>query len=259
MFGRHRSYTSLLFAALPDSEAGGPPAGGGAPPPDAAPPGAPTPGAPKPPAPKPPAPPPPEVPPTIDLESPVVKELLRKHGEEAASKAAAAARLAALEEAKAAAEEEKRVAAMDAETRAKHDREQLKQEAATAKGDKTRAENAAAAASREASIFRQISLSGLVPQDDDVAAMVAAAAPKDIVPGDLSWLTKLAASKPYLFKSTEVTPGTASPAEIVGAGKTTAPPASPAAPPPPGGITNAHDLTDEQWEALKKKRGLRAV
>jgi hypothetical protein len=258
MFGRHRSYTSLLFAALPDSEAGGPPSGGGAPPPEAAPPGAPAPGAPKPAAPKP-AAPPPEVPPTIDMESPVIKELLRKHGEEAASKAAAAARLAALEEAKAVAEEEKRVAALSAEERIKHEAAQLKQEAATAKGDKTRAENAAAAAAREASIFRQISLSGLVPQDDDVAAMVAAAAPKDIVPGDISWLTKLAASKPYLFKSGEVTPGTASPAEIVGAGKTTAPPASPAAAPPPGGTTNAHELSDEAWAELKKKRGLRAV
>lgn len=263
LFGLRRS---ILFAPLPAEDAGAPAGGGaalGSPAPGsapvgsaaagaAAPAGAPAGGA------APASPPkPPEVPPTVDLESPAIKELLRKHGEAEAAKAATAARLAALAEASAAAEEEKRVAAMDAETRAKHDREQLKQEAATAKGDKTKAENAAAAAAREAAIFRQISISGLVPQDDDVAAMIAAAAPKDLVPGDTGWLVKLATEKPYLFKSTEVRPGTATPAEIVGAGRTTAPAASPAAAAPASRVTDSYKLTDAEWDERKKKLGLR--
>lgn len=203
---------------------------------------------------------PPEIPPTVDLESPAFKEALRKHGEAEAAKAAAAARLAALTEAKEAAEEEKRVAALSAEERARHERDLLKSEATAAKGAATKAENQAAAAAREAAIFRQLATAGMVPQDDDVAAMIAASAPATIVPGDTGWLTKLAAAKPYLFKAPpEPKPGTASPAEIVGAGKSTAPAAAAAPATNPGGKVDAYSLNDEQWKARQRELGLKVV
>jgi colicin import membrane protein len=193
------------------------------------------------------------VPPTVDLESPAIKQLIAA----ATAKAASEARLQALTEAKEAAEEAKRVAAMDAETRAKHEQELLKQEAATAKGAATKAENAVAAAAREAAIFRQLALTGLVPHDEELAAMIAAAAPATLVPGDTAWISKLAAARPYLFKATEQTPGTASPAEILAAGRTNAPPA-PAAPAAPNAPRpNAHELTDEAWLKRKQEIGIR--
>ena len=246
MFGRRFRF---LFAPIPDTEGAGAPAGGGAPPPVV----------PAPPAgdAKPPAPPaasdPPVVPPTVDLESPAIKQLIAA----AQAKAASEARLQALTEAKLAAEEAKRVAAMDAETRARHEQEILKQEAATAKGAATKAENAVAAAAREAAIFRQLALTGLVPHDEEVAAMVAAAAPATLVPGDTAWITKLAAARPYLFKAAEQKPGTASPAEIVAAGRTTVP-AAPAAPAAPGAPRpNAHELSDDAWAKRKAELGIR--
>lgn len=242
---------SLLFAPIPDTEGAGAPAGG------ASPPAAPTPpvgGEAKPPVTAPPTTQaPPVVPPIVDLESPAIKQLIK----ETTAKAASEARLAALTEAKEAAEEAKRVAAMDAETRAKHEQEVLKQEAATAKGAATKAENAVAAAAREAAIFRQLALTGLVPQDEELAAMIAAAAPANLVTGDTAWLSKLAEARPYLFKMAEQKPGTASPADIVAAGRTTAPPA-PAAPAAPSTQRpNAHELTDEAWTRRKQEIGLR--
>ena len=114
-----------------------------------------------------------------------------------------------------------------------------------------------AAAAREAAIFRQLALTGLVPHDEEVAAMVAAAAPATLVPGDTAWITKLAAARPYLFKAAEQKPGTASPAEIVAAGRTTVP-AAPAAPAAPGAPRpNAHELSDDAWAKRKAELGIR--
>lgn len=87
--------------------------------------------------------------------------------------------------------------------------------------------------------------------------MIAAAAPATLAPGDTAWISKLAAARPYLFKPAEQTPGTSSPAEIVAAGRTTAPPApaSPAA--PTGQRIDAHTLSDEAWLKRKHEVGVR--
>lgn len=142
--------------------------------------------------------------------------------------------------------------------------ERARQEAATAKGAATKAENAAAEARAENAFLRSLLGAGLQPHDDDCMAMAWNAAKRlagEGQPVTAETLLKLKAEKSHLFKSSSSTaaPAATNPAEVLASRSLTTQPAGPAGggSGPTSTPENAFDMTKEQWEAVKKKSGLR--
>ncbi len=142
--------------------------------------------------------------------------------------------------------------------------ERARQEAASAKGAATKAENAANEARAENAFLRSLLGAGLQPHDDDCMAMAWNAAKRMAGEGQPvtgETLTRLRSEKPHLFKSSSAAPApepVRNPAEVLAARSLTTEPAAPGAAAPGSSVPeDAFKMTDEQWAAFKKKHGQR--
>ena len=250
MFGRRRaSFSSLLCAPLPEDA---PPGGGGGPAPINP---LPDPG----PQPKPPAPPiaAPGQAPALTTEEimrrPDILALLDRRIEETDKRARTEAEKKVRDELA----EQSRLAQLSVEDRAR-------QEAATAKGAATKAENAANEARAENVFLRSLLNAGLQPHDDDCMAMAWLNAKRmagEGQPVTAETLAKLRAEKPHLFKSSSSVAAAptapTNPAEVLASRSLTTQPAKPAGggSGPTSTPENAFDMSKEEWEAFKKKHG----
>lgn len=239
MHGRRRFFSPFLFAAVPDGEpagGGGAPAGGAAPPPKVEP-----------------------AAPGVDLKHPDYIRHLTDYSTEIAKRTEAATRQKVLEEIKA-----------EQERATKSAEENLKTDLANERRAATNAKKEADEARAEATFVRSLLRAGIQPQDElaETMAWQAAKVLAGDKPVDATVLQQLAADKPWLFKSPAPTgqPGTTEPAKnnpaaVTVAGTLSTQPGPSAAGAGAAGAapTNARDMSQEQWEAWQRSKGLSPI
>ena len=236
MHGRRRVLSPFLFAAVAEGEpagGGGAPAGGTAPPPKVEP-----------------------AAPGVDLKHPDYIRHLTDYSTEIAKRTEAATRQKVLEELKA-----------EQDRATKSAEENLKTDLANERRAATNAKKEADEARAEATFVRALSRAGIQPQDDlaETMAWQAAKVLAGDKPVDATVLQQLATDKPWLFKSpghpAPAEPAKTNPAAVTAAGTLSTQPGPSAAGAGAAGAapTNARDMSQEQWEAWQRSKGLSPI